>query len=400
MPAFKYIAYDKYGKKLSGVIEAEAKESAILSLKNRGLYPETLATLETDQERFSKIFTIRRLSKRLIGDIAFQLATLLNSGIPLTEAIKIVATQIKNERLKNILLNIRDKVNQGTKFSVALEQYNNIFDPVYIKMISIAEKTGNLSQALFTIADYEEKKNNFTQRIASAAIYPAFILSMGSLVVCFLIIYVIPKMKKIFESLHKDLPLVTKILISSSSFLKENFISFILTIAGIIITCRLLYQKNEKFRHFIETILLKIPLYRKFLIARFSSSLAFQLKAGLSLIDGIIQASKVVNNEIFHHQMEEVANKIRDGAPIDTSFAATGIFDEMFIASISTGQKTGSLEEFIQRMANYYEKKIDIAMNRTISLVEPIFILLLGLIVGFIVMAIMIPLFEINQLIR
>jgi type II secretory pathway component PulF len=207
-------------------------------------------------------------------------------------------------------------------------------------------------------------------------------------------------MQKIFTSLNKELPLITKILIVSGNFLREYFLLAIIFLLLGILGFRFTYVRSEKLRHFLEKKLLRIPFYKQLLITRFAATLGFQLTAGIPLTEAIVQGAKVVKNRLFHQYMETVAQKIKDGAPIDKSFRETGLFDTMFIASIATGQKTGRLPEFIQRMAIYYEKKLSLFLNRIVSLAEPVCILFLGLIVGFIVMSIIVPLFDINQLMK
>ena len=401
MPSFKYIAFDKTGRKRSGIIEAEAREHAIISLKNKGLYPTTLIRLSKQKSRLKPLFSrFKRISKEQRAELFFQLATLLDTGIPLVEALRIAANQIQEDYLKNVLLEIKDRVNEGAKFSFALETYLDIFNPIYVQMIKIAEKTGNLSEVLFKIASYEEEENTFRQKIVSALIYPSLILTLGIGVVSFLLVYVIPKMQKIFTSLHKDLPLITKVLIVSGVFLKRYFLLAAIFLTLSILGFKFAYSRCGKLRSSIEKALLRISIYRHFLITRFSTTLAFQLNAGIPLIEAIMQGAKVNKNGIFQHYMRELAQKIKDGAPIDKSFNETGLFDTMFITSIATGQKTGRLPEFIQRMAGYYEKRLELFLNRIVSLAEPVCILFLGLIVGFIVMSIMMPLFDINQLIK
>ncbi|NOZ83530.1 MAG: type II secretion system F family protein [Epsilonproteobacteria bacterium] len=267
-------------------------------------------------------------------------------------------------------------------------------------MIEIAEKTGSLYKVLFTIANYEENKGALRYKLLSAVAYPAFILSLGAAVVSFLLIYIVPKMQHIFLSLHKSLPTVTKVIIAVGSFMKNYFLeSFVFAVVGIVIF-RLVYLRVEGFRNTIEKFLLGISAYRKLRIARFSSVLAFQLKAGIPLVDAVRSSYTVISNHLFCKRMEETAENIEGGMAVDKAFEKAGFFDRMFIASINTGQRSGKLSEFIGRMADYYEKDIDKLLKIVVSAAEPAAILFLGVVVGFIVMSIMVPLFDINQLIK
>ncbi len=401
MPVFKYIAYDASGHKKSGTIESDAKGKAASILKNKGIFPESLQTIEkiTSKSAMPISNYFFRVSQKQRADLFFRLATLLESSIPLVDVLDIIASQTKGS-LKNRLFDIKDKVNGGMKFSAALRCHPKIFGLIYLNMIEIAEKTGQLHKVMFTISGYEENKGALRNKLLAAVAYPAFILSLGIGVVSFLLMYIVPKMQHIFMSLHKNLPTVTKILIAVGTFMRNNFLdAFIFTIFAFVIL-RMAYKRIEKFRNVIERFMLGIFLYRKMLITRFSSVLAFQLKAGIPLVDAVRSSFTVVNNHLFHKQMEQTAQNIENGTAIDRAFDATGLFDRMFIASINTGQRSGKLSEFVGRMADYYEKDIDKLLKIVVSAAEPVSILFLGVVVGFIVMSIMVPLFDINQLVK
>jgi len=402
MPTFKYIAYTTTGTKKIGIIEADAKEKAILLLKNKGLYPESIDQVEKKQagllkKLWNKYFC--RISQTQRAELFFRLATLLESGIPLVEALNIVANQYKNP-IKEVLLAIKDKVNEGGKFSDALKQYPNIFYPIYINMISIAEKTGNLSQILSQIASYEEEKENLSHKIISTLIYPFFVLCLGGAVVSFLLVYVVPKMQKIFASLHKELPLVTKMLIWIGNFFNNYFGILILFGIGFISILQIFYSKISFTRKLIDDFLLRFDIYKKLIMAKFSSVLSFQLKAGMPFIEAIFHAKGVVKNKVFQQAVDKAIKDIKEGAFIDNAFKEIPFFDSMFIASLNIGKKSGKIDDFISRISVYYEKEINRQLKRIVDLAEPVSILILGIIVGFIVMAIMVPLFDLNQLIK
>ncbi len=400
MPVFKYIAYDRQGRKKNGIVESEARDKAVLILKNKGLFPEKLQKIEKKTFSSGSFFSKRfHVSQKQRADLFFRLATLLESSIPLVEALRIVAYQMKGG-IREQLLDIKDKVNEGVKFSSALKSYPKIFGSLYLNMIEIAEQTGDLYKIMFKISGYEENKSALRNKLISAAAYPAFILSLGVGVVSFLLIYIVPKMQHIFLSLHKELPTITKIIISAGAFMQNYFAELIIFIVAIFILLRIAYLKIENFRNAIENFLLDIFIYRKILITRFSSVLAFQLKAGIPLVDAIRSSYKVVGNHLFHKRMKEAAEKLEEGMAVDKAFEETKLFDAMFIASISTGARSGKLSEFVERMAIYYEKDINKMLKLIVSTAEPASILFLGAVVGFIVMSVMVPLFDINELVK
>ncbi len=402
MPTFKYIAYTSQGTKKTGMIEAEAKDKAVLVLKSKGLYPDIIEQIDKKEKGlFTQIWNrfFCRISQTQRAELFFRLSTLLESAVPLVEALDIVASQYKSP-LKEILLAIKDKVNEGEKFSNALKQHSYIFHPIYINMISIAERTGNLAHIMFQIAAYEEQKENLAHNVLSALIYPVFVLCLGGAVVSFLLIYVLPKMEKIFASLHKELPFVTKALIWIGDVFHHYFVFFVLFSVCMITVLFFLYKRFLPLQWVADKFLLCFHIYRRSIMARFSSVVSFQLKAGISLVEAISQAKEVVKNRVFHDAIDKVVMDIKDGTVVDKAFENISFFDPMFIASLNTGQKTSRMEEFISRIADYYEREINRSLKKIMALAEPVSILVLGAIVGFIVMAIMVPLFDINQLIK
>ncbi len=403
MPAFKYIAFDKNGRKKEGVLEAESISIALNSLKGKGLYPESLDTVAEHKKNgligiLKKSYT--RINQRERADVFFQLATLINTGISLTEALGITAEQLPNKKLKSLLLQIKDRVNEGVKFSEALSDFENVFSKSYVRMIEMAERTGKLSEILFKISQREEEKSSFNQKVAPVILYPLFVMLIGFGVVIFLLGYVVPKMEKIFSSFHKKLPFVTRLLVETGLIVKAYLPAILLFILIISILVNIAYLKWGTFRKKVDAMLLKIPIYRKMAVAHFISNLSFQLNAFIPLVDAVLTSSEALGNVIFKDKLKSVAEKINEGVSIEKAFEESNLFDKMFISSMATGRRSGRLPDFVRRISTYYEKKIDTTIKTFLAVLEPATILILGAIVGFIVMAIMIPLFSINQLVR
>ncbi len=403
MPTFKYIAFDKNGRKKEGVLEAESMSIALSSLKGKGLYPESLDTV-AEQKKSGLIGIIKksytRINQRDRADVFFQLATLINTGISLTEALGITAEQSPNKKLKSILLQIKDRVNEGVKFSEALSNFENVFSKSYVRMIEMAERTGKLSDILFKISQREEEKSSFNQKVAPVILYPLFVMLIGFGVVIFLLGYVVPKMEKIFSSFHKKLPFITRLLVETGLIVKAYLPAILLFILIVSILVNIAYIRWGAFRKKVDAMLLKIPIYRKMAVAHFISNLSFQLDAFIPLVDAVLTSSEALGNVIFKDKLKSVAEKINEGVSIEKAFEESNLFDKMFISSMATGRRSGRLPDFVRRISSYYEKKIDTTIKTFLAVLEPATILILGAIVGFIVMAIMIPLFSINQLVR
>ncbi len=396
------MAFDKNGRKKEGVLEAESVGAAIGSLKSKGLYSDSIEAISRQEKKF--LGSLRRgfskISQRERADIFFQLATLINTGISLTEALNIVADQLPNKRLKEVVLEVKDKVSEGIKFSEALSDFEGIFTKSYIKMIEIAEKTGKLADVLFKISQREEQRSSFNQKIAPVILYPSFVLLFGFGVVVFLLGYVVPKMEKVFSSFHKELPFITRLLVSTGIFVKAYLPLVLLLLLILAIVLNIAYLKRMAFRKRVDSLLLKIPIYRKIAVAQFISNLSFLLNSYIPLVVAVLTSSESIGNVVFRERLKGVAEKINEGMPIEKAFEESNLFDKMFVSSVATGRRSGRLPDFVERIAMYYEKRIDTAVKTFLSVLEPATILLLGTIVGFIVMAIMVPLFSINQLVR
>ncbi len=402
MPTFRYVAFDKNGRKKEGVLEAESIGVALGNLKSKGLYPDSIEAISKQKTRFlgSLRKGFSRISQQERADIFFQLATLINTGISLTEALNIVADQLPNKRLKEVILEVKDRVSEGIRFSKALSDFEGIFTRSYIKMIEIAEKTGKLADVLFKISQREEHRSSFNQRIAPVVLYPLFVLLFGFGVVVFLLGYVVPKMEKIFSSFHKELPFVTRLLVSIGLFVKAYLPLVLILLLILALALNVAYLKWSAFRKSVDSLLLKIYIYKKIAVTQFISNLSFLLNSYIPLVDAVLTSSEAVGNVVFKEKLKAVSEKINEGVPIEKAFEESGLFDKMFVSSVATGRRSGRLPDFIERISVYYEKRIDTAIKTFLSVLEPATILLLGTIVGFIVMAIMVPLFSINQLVK
>ena len=403
MGTYQYIAYDAKGRRRKGLVEATSREAAIARLKREGFFPEEVVALTQKQEKKGRrILSLfwKRVRDTDRADMFFQLATLVSSGVSLTQALGIVAEQMENRALKRCLSVVRDRVLEGRRFSEALKDFQDMVGVEYVGMVEIAEKTGRLGEILFKIAEREEKKGTFNQKVAAALAYPAFVLVAGIFVVTFLLAYVIPKIQRIFASFHRDLPVITKLLIYVSEMVRSYLPLMLIVAVVFLFLYRLLLVKVESVRRFQDDMLLKVKLYRKILIFRFVSALSFQIESGIPLVDAIKNSLSVINNVVFADEVMRVVDWIETGGALDKGFEESGLFEPIFIASIAVGQRSGELGRFLKRLSQYYEKRLGYYIDTFVSLVEPAAVLVLGSIVGFIVMAIMIPIFNINQLVR
>ncbi len=393
MAIYKYKGYDPAGKEVNGVVEAPTRAIAMKSLRDETILPYLLEEMGEKKRRW--IF-----QKKDSGQLFFQIGIMLKSGLPLIKSLDITMRHREQKGLSHVLSDIKKHVSEGRRFSEALARYPQVFPDVYVNMVRIAEATGGLADVLLNIAEYEERKKEREGKIKGALTYPLVVGLIGSAVVGFLLGYVVPKMEKIFQSVKIELPFSTTMLIAIGSFLRSyglllSILCGILVIAGV-----RTYKNSLPLRKRVDGLLIGVEVLRKAVMARISELLAFQLREGIPLVAALNGCRGVVNNLLIKEEMQRLALEVEKGKPLSEGLKDSPVFDEMLMAAVLTGEKTGELAGFLERMSYYYRKDVERIMGRLTSLAEPVFILILGLVVGFIVVSIMTPLFEMNQLVK
>ena len=292
------------------------------------------------------------------------------------------------------------KVSEGMRFSESLSKYPKIFEPMYVNLIKASEQVGKLAAVLADIAVYEEDKRKNTDKIKTAMVYPMTILVMGFAVLGFLLAFVVPKMESIFASMKQQIPASTQFLLKASDFVSEYGLVLLLFILFIIFALRYLYKNNNKFRLAVDKKLFKINLVSHVSVSKFAHVLSFQLKEGLPLTDALHYASLVIDNKYMFDIVSQVRESVQAGTKFSAAVRNAGIFPELFPAAVSTGESSGNMPELLERVNEFYSKNVDKFLTSFISAIEPIFIVIIGVLVGFIVVSIMQPLFSMNSLVQ
>ncbi len=397
MPTYSYEGINKKGEKVSGIKQCHSEKALISTLINQGIFVEKIKEVQT--KKSLKRWLISRNLRKYLPDIFFQLALLLKSGISLSSAIQTLADSAINPRLKAILLEILSDISQGNKFSSALGNISNFCPEIYINMIVVAEASGKLDDILMNIANYEERKNKAYGKIKSALVYPVTVLMLGMGVLGFLLAYVVPKIQKIFWTAKKQIPLSTKILIVTGNFLKHYGLLLAVALLFLVFLLRLIYIKNLKVRRWVDTKLYNIEFVKQSILARFSDLVAFQLNQAISVTKALELSSKTCWNLALREKVLEMIELIRSGYSLSRAIKKVEFFPEIFVAAVTTGEKSGNLSEILARISAFYMRNTENASMKFISVLEPIFIVFIGAIVGFIVLSIMGPLFQINTFI-
>jgi general secretion pathway protein F/type IV pilus assembly protein PilC len=402
MPTFRHISVDGRNKKIKGFVEAESKARAFTQLQDKGLMPLSLTPM-ADQEggvKFGKLSLAELLpggAVRLAESFHY-LGVLLQSGHSLAKGLDLIG-RMSGAGASRTWLNIRDKVETGERFSKALEEYPRIFPGVYVGMIRVAESTGNLGMVLERIAVNEEKRGEVKGRLLTALAYPSVILLVGMGAVYFLLSGVLPKLSAIFEAQEGALPATTVFLLSVGKTL-EAWGPGVLLIPVLFVLFAVLYVKRSSAaRQHLDKQLWKLPLVRKQLLASFSDTLGFQLESGIPLVQAMRSAAAAVGSSFFKQKILEAGEEVATGKALDRVLEAQGIYPDIYILTLAAGRKSGKLGPFLTRLAAIMEKDTDNALKRTTALAEPLLILIVGLVVGFIVMAIMEPIFTLTTLV-
>jgi type IV pilus assembly protein PilC len=331
-----------------------------------------------------------------------QLATLIDSGITLVGGLRILIEQVENPRLKEVITQVRHDVESGLSFCESLTKHPQIFSPFFINMVRAGETSGMLDDVLDRVATYFEKSAALTRKVRSSLVYPTVVIIMAILITSVLLLKVVPTFKGIFEMLGGKLPFPTLVLIAVSDLLKRMFIFVVLGLVGLGFLVRR-YINTEKGRYKFDKLKLRLPvigmLFRKVAVARFSRTLSTLVKSGVSILDALSIVAKTAGNKVVEETVNNALSSVREGEPIAQPLARSGVFPPMVTAMIGVGEQTGKLEAMLTKIADFYDDQVDAAVAGLTSMIEPLVIAFLGIIIGGIVIALFLPIFQITQLI-
>jgi len=401
MPVFKYQALTGDGKKQKGVIEAESASMAMSQLQEKRLLPVSVEASRSggkDEGVASRVRQLLPLHSVNISESFFYLALMLKSGTSLAEALDLLG-RMSGGKKGRLWLDLRNKVESGLSFSTAMAEYPRQFPHIYVGMVRVAEGVGKMADVLEKIAGYEEERRDFSGKILTAMAYPAVILLVGLGAVYFLLARVLPNISRIFADADKALPLYTKIMLTVGETLRDLgpvvLIPPLLAVLGFMYA----YRHALGFRIRIDRLTWRIPVVQKNILARFSGMLGFQLESGIPLVRGLENASKAIGSAYFRGMIERASREVSGGRALDKVLAETGAFPDIYLLTLSTGQKAGTLGSFLTRMASIFERDVDNTLKRIMALVEPLLILIIGVVVGFIVVSILTPIFDMSRLV-
>ena len=399
MGIFSYTIRKEDGKVVTGQIEAESKDKALEYLHTQG---GMILSLKEGKAKKKKIAKKGRVKTDELVVFSRQLTTLIESGIPIVGALEILLEQTQNLYFKGVIGLILKDLKEGSSFARSITKYPKIFPEIYVSMVEAAETSGNLPQILDRLSGYLEKMSALRKKIISSMIYPAIVMIMAIGATSFLIFKIVPTFAQMYKSLGADLPFITQLLVNFAETVKKRIVFIIVIFIGVIIGFRK-YISTPKGKRKYHSTLLKLPIFgdvvRKVAISKFARTFATLVRSGVSIVRALDIVGKTSGNKIIEEAVTKAQGSIQEGIPLSHPLEESGIFPPMVVKMISVGERTGKLEHMLSKIAQFYEEQTEAAITALTSMLEPILIVFLGVVVGFIVIALFLPIVNISQVI-
>jgi len=401
MPRYHYTAIAANGKKVKGSVTAESSYSARRQLRIRSIHPSSITEVSSrDQTRASLFSILGRTSKAQIIDFTKQMATLLGSGIKLTEALSVLTLQVSDVRFRNALIDVRDRVVTGESFSDALKDYSDYFDVIYVSMVRVGELTGVLGQSFSTIANYMEKRQRVESKVMTAMIYPVVLIIFCIVAILILTIMVIPKIAEQISRTGHELPWITRGLMGVGYVMTSWWLLVLIaSIVGIVWALKR-FLKTNRGAYLRDKILLSLPIFgpliKQRVVARFASTLSTLLGSGLAMAESLRVVAEVTGNTIMRKAVQQSRERILAGADIATPLRDSGVIDPAIAHMVAVGEKSGELEKMLKSISDNLEASTDVVIERLSAAVEPLIIIFMAGIIGVIAYATILPILEVS----
>ncbi|KPV40115.1 general secretion pathway protein GspF [Thiohalorhabdus denitrificans] len=402
MAAFEYQALDARGRNRKGILTGDSPRQIRAQLRDQGLYPVEVQPVAEQGTRQGRPMLGGRVSASGLALLTRQLATLVRAGMPLEEALRALGEQVSGRQLQSVVAGVRAQITEGATLTEALGSFPRTFPELYRVMVEAGEASGRLEEVLDRLADYTEQRQAMRQKLGVALIYPILVTVVAVLVVVALLTYVVPEVVRVFESTGQTLPLLTRGLIASSDFLRANGLLLVVLLGGAALLATYALRR-PRVRYAFDRMLLRLPfigrLSRTINSARLARTLAILTESGVPLLEAIRIGGRVVRNQPIREAVEEAAVTVREGGRLHTALGQSGYFPPLMIHMLSAGEESGELEKMLERAASNQERELESAVSAATALMEPVLILVMGGIVLVIVLAILLPIFEMNQMV-
>ena len=406
MTAYRYRALNPSGKIVKGVLEGDSERQVRAALRGKELRPVDVAEANKPQGergglRLSRLFT--RVSVSDLALITRQLATLVDSNMPIDEALQAAAQQSRSARIKGMLLQVRSRVAEGYTLAYAMGEFPQVFNEMYCAMVKAGEHAGFLGPVLEQLADYTEQRQYTSQKLSNAMIYPFILTGVAVSVIGLLMAFVVPKLVGIFAHSQKELPMLTQVLISTSDFVRDYGLWVLVGLVAVVLLFRRLLRDKGRRRRWHQ-LLLGTPGISRLLTAvdtaRFASTLSILMASGVPLLESLRIAGEVLTNLVLREQSAEVAERVQEGGSLNRAMQQSGRFPPMMVHMVASGEASGELETMLARSATNQERELEMTLTRAMALFEPLMVVVMGGLVLLIVLAILLPIFDLNTMVN
>ncbi len=407
MPVYDYQALDAKGKTVSGVIDADGVQAARQKIRSIGSFPVNVKeVMEGGSAKDPRSVSVQSLFNRVtpaqVSLWTRQLATLTGAGFPLVNALTTLISQTKTQGFTKIVARIKDSIVEGNSFASALTLYPSVFTPIYINMVRAGETSGTLEIVLQRLADIMEKQQELKSRIQTAMAYPILMTAIGTLVLFFLMTFVVPNITTIFEDMNQALPTPTRFLITASDLFKGYWWLMVLLFVAALVALKS-FRKTERGLAATDRFILSMPivgpLVKKIAVARFTRTLASLLENGVTMLPAMEIVRNITGNVVITGLIENASIEVERGQGLGLSLAADAVFPDLAVQMIQVGEQTGELESMLYKIADVYENEVQSSIMSMMAMLEPVMILVMAVVVLFIVLSICLPIFEMNQLV-
>jgi general secretion pathway protein F len=406
MPVFAYRGLAPDGRQINGVIDADSPRNARGKLRDLGVFPTELSPERNARTRAARQWLPaigRRIPAPELSLLTRQLSALLGAGVQLVDALGALSDQTARAMTKRILSQVRESVREGSSLADAMATHPDTFSDLYVGMVRAGEAAGALEAVLDRLAEYSERQSEFVSKVRGALTYPAIMMCVGVLIMGFLVSYVVPQVATIFEQQHAVLPLMTRILIGLSDFLAEYWLALLIilvaAVAGIVAGLA-----TTAGRRIYDTWLLRLPYIGPTVIrvicARFARTLATLLKSGVQLLPSLTAVKRVVTNGLLAEAVEQSRESIREGHGMGQTLERSGLFPPLLVAMIKVGERSGDLEQMLERVADNYEREVESSLRQMTTVLEPLMTLVMAALILFMMLAVLLPIFQLNQLMQ
>ena len=396
MPVFSYRGRARGGRMVTGQMEASTPQALAAQLREQRIMATSVRE-KPEPVRLRIPGFGGKVKDKELTVFTRQIATMINAGLPLVQSLEVLASQQPNKQFKRILTKIREDVEGGSTFAASLKQHPTVFTPLYMSMVEAGEAGGFLDTVLNRLAGYIEKSMALRRKVKGAMIYPATIITVAVAVVIFLLIFVIPTFKTLFEGFGAALPLPTRIVLELSRLVRTHVVTVLGAFVGTVFALRF-YYRTEKGKKVIDSLLLRLPiigqLIRKVSVAKFTRTLGTLVSSGVPILDGLNITARVAGNKVVEEAILKTRSSIAEGKTIADPLGASGIFPPMVVQMISVGEQTGALDAMLAKIADFYDAEVDQAVSNLTTLLEPIMIVFLGVVVGGVIIAMYLPIFK------